>query len=121
MSAAFDLVIVGAGPAGLAAAATGSSLGLKIAVIDEQAEPGGQIYRGIESVSARRPAHLQLLGDDYAAGRTLVKRFRASSAEYLPLTTVWQIDGECNVFTRGSAGAMPWSLAIEFVLACLRP
>ena len=104
MSAAFDLVIIGAGPAGLAAAATGSSLGLKIAVIDEQAEPGGQIYRGIESVSARRPAHLQLLGDDYAAGRTLVKRFRASRAEYLPQTTVWQIDGECNVFTRCSAG-----------------
>jgi NADPH-dependent 2,4-dienoyl-CoA reductase/sulfur reductase-like enzyme len=39
-------------------------------------------------------------------GRTLVKRFRASSAEYLPLTTAWQIDGECNVFTRGSGGAL---------------
>lgn len=96
----FDLVIVGAGPAGLAAAITASTLGLKTAVIDEQAEPGGQIYRSIETVNARRPAHLKILGDDYAAGLNLVKRFRNSSAQYFSLTTVWQIDGELNVFTR---------------------
>ncbi len=73
MNAAFDLVIVGAGPAGLAAAITAAAHGLKVAVIDEQAEPGGQIYRGIESVAARRPAHFAILGPDYAAGLDLVQ------------------------------------------------
>ncbi len=105
MSAAFDLVIVGAGPAGLAAATTATGLGLRTAVIDEQAEPGGQIYRGIESVSAHRPAHFAMLGPDYAAGLALVQRFRASGAQYLPLTSVWQIDSERNVFTRGNGRA----------------
>ena len=105
MSAAFDLAIVGAGPAGLAAAATAAGLGLRTAVIDEQPEPGGQIYRAIESVSTQRPAHLSVLGPDYAAGLELVKRFRASGAEYLPQTSVWQIDGERNVYVRNRAGA----------------
>ena len=105
MSTAFDLVIVGAGPAGLAAATTAAELGLRTAVIDEQAEPGGQIYRGIESAGARRPAHLKLLGDDFAAGLALVQRFRASGAQLLPLRSVWQIDNERNVFTRGSGRA----------------
>ena len=105
MRSSVDLVIVGAGPAGLAAATTAAGLGLRTAIVDEQAEPGGQIYRAIESVRAQRPAHLQLLGDDYAAGLDLVQRFRASGADYLPATTVWQIDGERNVFTRSNGRA----------------
>ncbi len=100
MSDGFDYAIVGAGPAGLAAAATAARAGLRTVVIDEQPEPGGQIFRGIETVGARRPAHLKILGDDYAAGLDLVRRFRASGAEYLPLTTVWQIDAERNLYTR---------------------
>ncbi|MEO7726173.1 MAG: FAD-dependent oxidoreductase, partial [Burkholderiales bacterium] len=105
MSGPFDLVIVGAGPAGLAAAVTATEHGLHTAVIDEQAEPGGQIYRGIESTSTRRPAQFALLGADYAAGLGLVQKFRASNAQYLPLTSVWQIDGGRHVFIRGSGGA----------------
>jgi len=102
MSTAFDFLIVGAGPAGLAAAATASALGIRTAVVDEQPAPGGQIYRGIESVAAKRPAHLVVLGPDYAAGLDLVKQFRAGKAEYLPDTSVWQIDGERNVFIRAN-------------------
>ncbi len=105
MSAAFDLAIVGAGPAGLAAAITAATHGLKAAVMDEQSEPGGQIYRSIESTGTRRPAQLAMLGADYAAGLGLAQRFRASGAEYLPLTSVWQIDGERNIFTRSNGRA----------------
>ena len=42
------LAIIGAGPAGMAAAALAAELGVDTALIDEQASPGGQIYRGIE-------------------------------------------------------------------------
>lgn len=40
-----DLAIVGAGPAGMAAAKAAIGFGMAVTVIDEQAAPGGQIYR----------------------------------------------------------------------------
>ncbi len=105
MSAPYDLTIVGAGPAGLAAAVTAAALGMKTAVFDEQPEPGGQIYRGIERVAATRPGQLPLLGDDYAAGLDLVRQFRAAGVDYRPQTAVWQIDGDLTVRYR-DAGAV---------------
>jgi NADPH-dependent 2,4-dienoyl-CoA reductase/sulfur reductase-like enzyme len=98
-----DLLIVGAGPAGLAAAIAASGLGLTATVVDEQPEPGGQIYRGIERAAAR-PAHLALLGADYAAGLEHVRRFRAASVDYRPATAVWQIDRDLAVHVRGPGG-----------------
>ena len=44
-----DLVIVGAGPAGLAAACSASGCGLEVALVDEQASPGGQLFRNVQS------------------------------------------------------------------------
>ena len=49
MSETVDLAIIGAGPAGLAAATVASGLGLSVVLLDEQPAPGGQIYRNIES------------------------------------------------------------------------
>lgn len=40
-----DLVVVGAGPAGLAAAIAAAEHGLTVLVVDEQPRPGGQIFR----------------------------------------------------------------------------
>jgi NADPH-dependent 2,4-dienoyl-CoA reductase/sulfur reductase-like enzyme len=99
-----DLVIVGAGPAGLAAAIAASEAGLSVVVLDEQPEPGGQVYRGVERVAAERPAHLDLLGSDYAAGLDLTRRFRAAGVDYQPQTAVWQIDRDLAVHTRGPGG-----------------
>ncbi|MEO8408278.1 MAG: FAD/NAD(P)-binding oxidoreductase, partial [Oxalobacteraceae bacterium] len=42
----FDIVIVGAGPAGLAAAQAAAGAGKTIAVIDDNPQAGGQIWRG---------------------------------------------------------------------------
>jgi NADPH-dependent 2,4-dienoyl-CoA reductase/sulfur reductase-like enzyme len=54
-----DLLVVGAGPAGLAAAARAGELGLKCLVVDENAEGGGQYYRqpalaGVAGADARQ-------------------------------------------------------------------
>jgi NADPH-dependent 2,4-dienoyl-CoA reductase/sulfur reductase-like enzyme len=87
MPAKIDLAIVGAGPAGLAAAVLAAELGLETVLIDEQNAPGGQIYRGIERSGDSSP-----LGADYLAGRRLVDEMRESVATYLPATTVWHID-----------------------------
>ena len=86
-----DLAIVGAGPAGMAAAVLASELGLATLVVDEQPEPGGQIYRGVESAL---PTTAAPLGADYLAGRPLATALRGSSAQYRPAATVWHIDPE---------------------------
>ncbi len=41
----FDIVVVGAGPAGIAAAVTAAEAGLRVAVVDDNSAPGGQIWR----------------------------------------------------------------------------
>ena len=82
-----DLAIIGAGPAGMAAAALGAELGLDTLLIDEQDGPGGQIYRAVDRAPDSSP-----LGADYLAGRRLAAALRASDARYRPATMVWHID-----------------------------
>ena len=86
-----DLAIVGAGPAGMAAAALAAELGLDTLLIDEQEGPGGQIYRAIERADTTGSSPL---GADYLAGQPLVAALRASGARYRPATTVWHIDAD---------------------------
>ena len=52
LSAACQLAVIGAGPAGLAAAATAAKLGVDTILLDEQSAPGGQIYRAITETPA---------------------------------------------------------------------
>ena len=46
MNDAFDLVVVGAGPGGMAAAAIAAKLGRRVCLVDDNAACGGQIWRG---------------------------------------------------------------------------
>jgi len=97
MSDTIQLAIIGAGPAGMSAAIAASECGLAAVVLDEQPEPGGQIYRSIESVAATDPARLPLLGEDYAAGLALVQDFRKAKVDYRPGATVWQIEPDKRI------------------------
>lgn len=83
-----DVAIVGAGPAGLAAAATAAKLGLSAVLFDEQAAPGGQIYRAITSTPLQRR---EILGADFWRGALLVDAFDSSGATYAPRSTVWAV------------------------------
>ena len=93
-----DFAVIGAGPAGMAAAALAAELGLGTLLIDEQDAPGGQIYRAVE-----RAADASLLGTDYLAGKQIVTALRDSTATYLPRTTVWHLDpdGTLSMATAG--------------------
>ena len=91
MSETVGLAIVGAGPAGMSAAIAAREHGADVLVLDEQAAPGGQIYRNVETVTAERPETARVLGGDYAAGAALVRAFRGCGAEYLPGTSVWEV------------------------------
>ncbi len=46
MTRSFDIVVVGAGPAGIAAACAAAEQGRRVALLDDNPAPGGQIWRG---------------------------------------------------------------------------
>lgn len=96
MSEIHDLVVIGGGPAGIAAASQARALGVDVALIDEQPEPGGQIYRAVERAQAEGRA--AALGPDYLRGLELVRDFRASGARYLAGHQAWQVERDGRVF-----------------------
>ena len=63
------LLIVGGGPAGLAAADTALAHGVEVMLLDEQPGPGGQIYRNIAEANE---GQRKILGPDYAQGTSLL-------------------------------------------------
>lgn len=97
----YDLAIVGAGPAGMAAADVAASLELSTVVLDEQPSCGGQIYRGIAEAA---PATRAALGPDYEAGQLLADAMARSQAHYFAQANVFNIDpmGEIAVSIRGT-------------------
>ena len=85
------IAIVGAGPAGIAAAATLTAHGLRPVLIDEAAQPGGQVYRrptGGVSVDLRR-----LLGPDHAAHQRFHDEAQriAGATDYRPNSLAWAV------------------------------
>ena len=106
-----ELAVIGAGPGGMAAAVLAAELGLETVLIDEQAAPGGQIYRAIERVEPGTP-----LGPDYLAGRPLVAALRASHVDYRPGTTLWHVDPEGALFLE-TAGRTETMTARRILLA----
>ncbi|WP_244258748.1 NAD(P)/FAD-dependent oxidoreductase [Cupriavidus gilardii] len=96
-----DLLVVGAGPAGLAAATRAAGLGLSTVLIDEQPAPGGQIYRAIGNTPVRNRA---ILGEDYWHGQSLLEPFARSGARHLSAATVWSINALEGEAAAGAEG-----------------
>ncbi|MFH8727169.1 NAD(P)/FAD-dependent oxidoreductase [Streptomyces termitum] len=99
--AVVDLAVVGAGPAGLAAAVTAATLGLAVALLDAGTRPGGQYYRHPDPVlGAARP---EALHHDWTAfaGRAAELRAhaRAGRVRYLPGHQVWSVTGSGTDWT----------------------
>ncbi|MGN9767925.1 NAD(P)/FAD-dependent oxidoreductase [Micromonospora sp. SD12] len=95
-----DVVVVGAGPAGLAAAAVLGRHGAAVTVVDEQEQPGGQIYR-------QPPAGFTPPKAPAAAGRALLAGAAAApGVRWLADTTVWGVLGT-RAGLDGYAGQQP--------------
>lgn len=97
---AIDLAIIGAGPAGLAAADKAAECGLTVMLLDEQKAPGGQIYRGVLEASERQK---QVLGPDYSAGADLARRVAENPRiDYISGAVVWHVGPDRQIsFTQG--------------------
>ena len=90
----YDVAVIGAGPAGLAAATTCANAGLETVLFDEQVTAGGQIYRSITETPVSDPA---VLGKSYWRGSEVVEAFRSSGAQHVPGATVWSLTGEREI------------------------
>ncbi|SIR21207.1 NAD(P)/FAD-dependent oxidoreductase [Bosea sp. TND4EK4] len=88
LSSHYDLVVVGAGPAGLSAAARAADLGLSVLLADENPAPGGQIYRAVTTTPV---VQRDILGEDYWLGAGIAARFERSVASYAARCTVWAL------------------------------
>src|SRR5688572_16549188 len=89
-----DVLIVGAGPAGMATAIAARSHGLGVMVVDDQPIPGGQIWRSVDTAERRDKS----LGAAYVEGRAMTARFRACGATYEPGAQLWQIEAGYRTF-----------------------
>ncbi|HEV2272476.1 MAG TPA: sarcosine oxidase subunit alpha family protein [Steroidobacteraceae bacterium] len=73
-----DVLVVGAGPAGLAAAAAATASGARVILCDEQPEPGGSLLS--ESVAHSDAAHSDTTIDGQPANRWLASTVRTLAA-----------------------------------------
>lgn len=119
----YDVAVVGAGAAGLAAASECARAGLATVLFDEQPGPGGQIYRAITTTPL---ADRSVLGADYWHGETLVREFERAGVAYAPLSVVWAVTPvsgcfEVGVSHEGSARLVAVKHAILATGALERP
>lgn len=97
----WDAIVIGAGPAGIGGGGVLAEHGARVLVVDEAPGPGGQIWRGIETATARRRA---ILGPDYAKGAAEVARFRQSGVQTAFNTAVWRAEPDGTVWLRDAQG-----------------
>lgn len=90
----FDVVVIGAGPAGLAAATRAATLGARTALVDAGTSPGGQYWRHPAPVTeGLRPDDVAQLHHDLPTYRRLLAELATvqHSGGYLPRHHVWTI------------------------------
>jgi NADPH-dependent 2,4-dienoyl-CoA reductase/sulfur reductase-like enzyme len=105
-----DLLIVGAGPAGLQAAKVASASGLSVWLVDENPLPGGQLLRQV--TQSPWPEPQTLFGAEYAAQQGLAETAFSGDITYLPQTLVWQITPQKQAFLL-QRGEKPRQLRVE--------
>jgi D-hydroxyproline dehydrogenase subunit alpha len=109
----YDVLVIGGGPAGLAAGAVVANVGLSVAVVDERVTLGGQIYKQLgPGFEVRDAAHL---GRDYLRGRALIDAIERSNARLLLRTSAVAISGD-EVVVLVEDGARARSVAARRIL-----
>ena len=67
----YELIVIGAGPAGLSAAIEGAKAGMRVAVFDENARPGGQLFKQIHKFFGSKEHKAKIRG--FRIGEMLLK------------------------------------------------
>ena len=78
----YDLIVIGAGPAGLSAATEAAKHGLHPLVLDENEKPGGQLFKQIHKFFGSKEHKAKIrgfkIGEEYAR----ITRSRNSSKNF---------------------------------------
>jgi NADPH-dependent 2,4-dienoyl-CoA reductase/sulfur reductase-like enzyme len=92
-----DLAVIGAGPAGLAAALAASARGVRVTLVDAAAQPGGQFYRQpAAGLGAGRP---EALHHQWRTWERLRDGLAASAVRVLTEHHVWCVERTPDRFT----------------------
>src|SRR5580700_3523149 len=81
----FDVVVVGAGPAGIAAAVAAARSGARTALVDDNPAPGGQIWRNAECTPVDSA--------DRASSAAWFERLRTAEVHHIFGARVFRADG----------------------------
>lgn len=93
-----DVLVIGGGPAGLAAASVAAEAGLDVVLVDERGKLGGQYYK--------QPADVFTVADasvdrQLRRGRALIHRVQESGVRVLQGVTIWAAFGPSEVMALG--------------------
>jgi D-hydroxyproline dehydrogenase subunit alpha len=88
---AVDVLVIGGGPAGLAAASEAAGAGLSVLVADERPTMGGQIFK--QPGEGFRITQASELGHDFERGRALIEAAERSAAVLVPRASAVAIRG----------------------------
>ncbi len=111
----FELIVIGAGPAGMAAATTAADFGCSVCLLDEQPTAGGQIYRSLSRAGPTNRVNgdsgawkntagkqaIEILGKAYFSGLPLIEKLSAANVHTVHGACVWHVglNGEDGVVT----------------------
>lgn len=125
MPEVYDVAIIGAGPAGLAAAAAANARGARVVVVDSSAGVGGQFWRHgrFAAKAGRELTRFHSSRRQYRALRAVFDAaLRAGSLHFLPSTSVWHVSHNdeftLHLAPEPGSGASANSPAAQTVTAC---
>src|SRR5687767_7553619 len=108
-----NVVIIGAGPAGVRSAEVLAAAGIRPVVLDEASRPGGQVYRQPPPGAEREPE--KLYGSEAGKARAIHGALAAlgDQVDHRPNTLVWNcFKGELNVMEAGEQATVPYDRLI---------
>lgn len=99
-----DVIVVGAGPAGMSAALAAAEAGASVIVLDEYAKPGGQFFKRTGDGFSTAPKHLTR---EHARGEALREKLRHPNITVLTRALVWgRFDDRIMVAHEGRSKAL---------------